>query len=627
MTRTSGVISVTDAYEEIESFLDEEGYDYEEEQNNEEGCSFKVVTRGIPLRLWFKAEAQQYGFDMVKGGSKVRPSFDELSALFKGYIILYCVIFPTAKEIMAELEKRTGEKATYKQTQGSVNTGYKVMFQSGDIGYMVESIDEGIYTLTKRVEGEEDYVMYYTASESGVEYAGEENPMEKTSSVANDLFVDSSSEESGFETSEETGFEEAEAETISSEESGFEEPVSAPPVTEEVEVESISEPPATDEDDIFADADAEIARESESGTAEEDFDTAVEEKVWQELPVLNRLAEETGGKVTDGVLTIVKDKLYIEAVMSVDDKVFVQKLIYDEVLIPTVSDSIMFDADGLTGSDFLSQVESVSTDSINLLREIVTEYGVEFNDVHATIGGTAYALTSEGIQIDDVLIHTKEDYVRVHNIPTSDSEESVDEEEVIEESASDESVEETIEEVVEESEDEVAEEVASDESISEDEDTEESATEESTEEPVAEESTSEESVNEEEVIEESTTEEYKAVEEPSFIEVKASEEPTTESGVTADETVERGENDTMTVTKLMEDGNLVAIRFTSDTEIFDMSPELAEEAGLVLDRIVGTSRRFVHNGITISSEEHEMKMFSTAVSSLEEAKKLVISLF
>lgn len=144
------IIYVDEACRQFTQYLKSRGFSYTQGSINAERAEFKVNIGSYNILVWFSAEKQVYGFDMLQGGSKIFSSFTSFVALFETYIRIYTQDIPCAKKIVDLYEKVIGEKAIYNKFSGSSDLGFVILFNivgNDRQGLRVKATEDDQYTV------------------------------------------------------------------------------------------------------------------------------------------------------------------------------------------------------------------------------------------------------------------------------------------------------------------------------------------------------------------------------------------------------------------------------------------------------------------------------------------------
>lgn len=598
MQRNEGVISVEDASKMLHDCFNDKGWGVVDGETSDFMFECTVSQRNMALRVWFNADKQQYGFDMKKGGSRSAKTPEALTGVLESYLYLNTYLFPVAKKITTAISEQEDISPTYSKVEendGIYTAVFKILGTTAVMGvrdngngdFYVEVSDEGGNIISE---------YFYKVSEADGSFSIEEVSDEASEEVEN---VEEASEE-------------AEGDVEASEES--EEIEEASEEVEETPEEAVEEDDFEDldEDALEEDDASEDGLEDDSEVAEpDDFDDEFEKEVASpdsERSIIERLCDDCSDfvRVEDNTISVEKDDLFLTLdTTDEEDALCVLYAVCSEITFEVI-DKYPIEQD-TSLAVVIDSIENSLRRAVALLEELSSIYGVSYDAGELTTkdGNTigSYKVTDGVLIIDSVIgkveIINKENYYdfasRLNEYFENEEDESVAEE-VVEEKISDE---------VES--DGVTEGTVADAKVIEVDVSDEAPVE-------SDEEDSEETGLEEDISEEDDSEE------------DASEEVA--SGEAKDTGVAPAVEDSeYYVTKLMENGKLVAIRFVDSSNIWDADVEVAVEAGMLLGRIMRTSQRYIKNGMFISDEEDKMEMFSQIVDNVDEAAKLVKRLF
>ena len=117
------------ALEEIQSVLEsKKEWDAERGTISSSIVEYFVTVKGVRIRLWFNADTQMYGFDMLNGGIKARNTLPALLPLLESYVQIHTDLVPIAKMIALEIDNICEVKTLFKGVNGNNSDGYSVIF-------------------------------------------------------------------------------------------------------------------------------------------------------------------------------------------------------------------------------------------------------------------------------------------------------------------------------------------------------------------------------------------------------------------------------------------------------------------------------------------------------------------
>lgn len=567
MQRNEGVINVEDARKMLRDCFEGKGWGVVDGETSDFMFECTVSQRNMSLRVWFNADKQQYGFDMKKGGSKSAKTAEALTKVLESYLYLNTYLFPVAKKITATISEQEDISPTYSKVEeedGIYTAVFKILGTTATMGVR----DNGNGDFSVAVSDENDVTIseyFYKATEADGSFS-----IEDVSDVTEETeFVDTSEDDMGMEDSDDAIMEDSDEDLDSG--SDLENDSSDDDLSED----------DSSEDDFLEDD----SLEDDSEPAEpDDFDDDFEQEVASpdiepERSIFEKLCDDCSdfARVVDGRIVVEKDDLFLTLDTTEEDRICVIYAVCDETTFKVVNTYAL--EQGVKLAVIIDNIENSLRKVVALLKELSSIYGVSYDtgELFTKDGKRIgdYSVNAGLLFIDSVIgkveIKSKDDYYdfasRLIEYFENEEDESMTEEvkdDVVEE--------EVVDEVVEDS----------------------------------------------------------AVDEEAVEDSEADVEVTEDASVDVDGVVARKvlvEDSEYYVTKLMENGELKAIRFVDSSNIWDADVEVAVEAGMLLGRIMRTSQRYIKNGMLISDEEDKMEMFSQVVNDVDEAAKLVKRLF
>lgn len=123
------MIYVETALEQLRNSFDELGLVYNIDKLDENSVQLGVVKNSVEIKVWFNADKQIFGFDMLQGGCKTYTEFSEFEKFFNTYLTIHTEFLPSAKAVADEFEKVLGASSIYDNFQGNNKQGYVAQFR------------------------------------------------------------------------------------------------------------------------------------------------------------------------------------------------------------------------------------------------------------------------------------------------------------------------------------------------------------------------------------------------------------------------------------------------------------------------------------------------------------------
>ena len=117
------------AYAMLSEALQKQGIELDSNEITEEEVIATASKNGIDLTVWFDASSQQFGFNMLTGGSKKYDNLDDFLKYFRTYFDISTEIVPKAKMISNIIEEEKGINTIYDSFKGNNKVGYSVVFR------------------------------------------------------------------------------------------------------------------------------------------------------------------------------------------------------------------------------------------------------------------------------------------------------------------------------------------------------------------------------------------------------------------------------------------------------------------------------------------------------------------
>ena len=117
------------AYAMLSETLQKQGIELDSNEITEEEVIATASKNGIDLTVWFDASSQQFGFNMLTGGSKKYDNLDDFLKYFRTYFDISTEIVPKAKMISNIIEEEKGINTIYDSFKGNNKVGYSVVFR------------------------------------------------------------------------------------------------------------------------------------------------------------------------------------------------------------------------------------------------------------------------------------------------------------------------------------------------------------------------------------------------------------------------------------------------------------------------------------------------------------------
>ena len=117
------------AYAMLSEALQAQEIDIESNEINEREVNATASANGVDITVWFDADSQQFGFNMLTGGSKKYDNLDDFVKYFKTYFDISTELVPKAKVISNVCEEELGITTIYESFKGNKSSGYYVVFR------------------------------------------------------------------------------------------------------------------------------------------------------------------------------------------------------------------------------------------------------------------------------------------------------------------------------------------------------------------------------------------------------------------------------------------------------------------------------------------------------------------
>lgn len=114
---------------ELRDALTRYGYIFQEGKVAADGVDMFVDIGDKQICVWFSADKQLYGFNMLQGGSKTARDIQSLMNNFEVYTSIITVLLPKAKAVACALEEELGISVVYTKFVGKRDDGYEFLFQ------------------------------------------------------------------------------------------------------------------------------------------------------------------------------------------------------------------------------------------------------------------------------------------------------------------------------------------------------------------------------------------------------------------------------------------------------------------------------------------------------------------
>ena len=97
--------------------------------NSKDSIKFRMGYRGINFYVWYSSRGtDNYGFNMLNGGSKTYADFESLREYFCIYVDINTFFIPNSKQIADKFEKEVEYNTVYSTFSGNKNGGYVAKF-------------------------------------------------------------------------------------------------------------------------------------------------------------------------------------------------------------------------------------------------------------------------------------------------------------------------------------------------------------------------------------------------------------------------------------------------------------------------------------------------------------------
>lgn len=123
------MIYTDSAYAMLSEALQKQGIEIESNEITEEVVVATASANNVDIEIWFEADSQQFGFNMLTGGSKKYSTIEEFVKYFKTYFDLNTDLVPKSKLISNTCEESLGITTIYDTFKGNKNSGYYVVFR------------------------------------------------------------------------------------------------------------------------------------------------------------------------------------------------------------------------------------------------------------------------------------------------------------------------------------------------------------------------------------------------------------------------------------------------------------------------------------------------------------------
>lgn len=117
------------ALEQLRNVFDNNGLKYELGSITEKLAELTVIKNNITVRVWFDADKQLFGFDMIQGGCKTYPKIEEFMNMFNTYLTIHTDFLPKAKIVADTFEKSLDISTVYDNFFGNSKDGYSALFR------------------------------------------------------------------------------------------------------------------------------------------------------------------------------------------------------------------------------------------------------------------------------------------------------------------------------------------------------------------------------------------------------------------------------------------------------------------------------------------------------------------
>lgn len=125
---------------------DEARLSYEITESSADFVRITVTKDNVSIDTWFDFNTQLWGFDLLQGGHKQFPKFEEFEDFFGTYLSIHTVFIPNAKIVTDAFEKEYGINTVYDNFSGNKKNGYVARFKvlgSSEQMVLVQRVPEG----------------------------------------------------------------------------------------------------------------------------------------------------------------------------------------------------------------------------------------------------------------------------------------------------------------------------------------------------------------------------------------------------------------------------------------------------------------------------------------------------
>lgn len=117
------------AYALLSEKLEERGIMLDSDEITDKVVKATASSNGVDIHIWFDSESQQFGFDMLTGGTKKYDNLDDFIKYFKTYFAISTEVVPKAKMIADTIDEELGIQTIYDSFKGNKSNGYHVIFR------------------------------------------------------------------------------------------------------------------------------------------------------------------------------------------------------------------------------------------------------------------------------------------------------------------------------------------------------------------------------------------------------------------------------------------------------------------------------------------------------------------
>ena len=117
------------AYALLSETLEQQGIEIESQEITEKEVLAVASSNGVDIKVWFDADSQQFGFDLLTGGTKKYDNLDDFVKYFQTYFSISTDVVPKAKMLADTIEDSLNVKTIYDTFKGNKTSGYYVIFR------------------------------------------------------------------------------------------------------------------------------------------------------------------------------------------------------------------------------------------------------------------------------------------------------------------------------------------------------------------------------------------------------------------------------------------------------------------------------------------------------------------